>query len=237
MFVSWVTFPNVYQLRLLCGLLQVSWEFCWYVFHTYFFVGYILFAFLCPPYSLLISFKMFSLFFLIYSGDTQDQRCFSTLTKSSKQLHQWMQCKTLCSLSPNWAGDPTISFGPFICCGNIGKSCGCPTYMPLPFFLCSFQLTSNCDTWPCAWRLPPDAEPTWSRSGAGNEYPPLSFPLGAAPNQWLKGASEWLKNSLPLLLWQHNCEVRVLHRLPGSLPLKGGSSSCHTFIGCLPFLV
>ena len=50
--------------------------------------------------------------------------------------------------------------------------------------LCS-QLTSNCDTLPR--RLSPAAEHTWSRSGARNEYPTLSFPQEHHPTNGCKG--------------------------------------------------
>ena len=139
-----------------------------------------------------------------------------------------------CGLSPsNWAGDTMVSFGPFTCCSHVGRGCWCPTYMPLPFFLCAASWLPTVT--PC----PGGFLQLLSIPGAGqvrgmNTLPSLSLRSITQP---MAARGQWLKNSFPLLLWQDNCQVHNLHWLPGSLPLKGGSSSCHTFIGCLPFPV
>lgn len=127
-----VTFSNVYQLQLLCGLLYGSWEFFWlYVMLTFLWVTNFLLFFICPLHSLLLCsfrFLCFSYLCLSYAGDPQNQRCFWSKARNGCLSGS----KMLCGLaSSGWIGDPASSY--LYAVVALAKAVDVPPISPLPF--------------------------------------------------------------------------------------------------------
>lgn len=179
-----VTFSNVYQLQLLCGLLYGSWEFFWlYVMLTFLWVTNFLLFFICPLHSLLLCsfrFLCFSYSCLSYAGDPQNQRCFWSKARNGCLSGS----KMLCGLaSSGWIGDPASGY--LYAVVALAKAVDVPPISPLPFSSPACQPTWTATPGPCAWGFSAATEHTWSGSGARNEHP--SFLPGAALNQGLLG--------------------------------------------------
>lgn len=103
-------------------------------------MGYILLLYFSLSFPFPSSLFLLSSFFcflpfshlcLHYAGDSQNQGCFSALTKSSK-WPQWLQ-DALWSYCSWLDGDSLPTFRPLTCCRHLNKSCWCPTNIASTF--------------------------------------------------------------------------------------------------------